>query len=112
LPRTWEASYQKTDLECREFMEVGCKQGGAADVFHEVLGDGPGQAKPVVSGRATPQLIDDDQGIAACTLYSIVCVAVHIISSFPDAPRFLLHVVCKGTCLSSIKCSSSRHDLP
>jgi hypothetical protein len=58
-----------TNLECCELVEVSCKQSRAANILHEMLRDGPGQAKPIVSGCATPQLIDDDQRIAACTLH-------------------------------------------
>ena len=49
------------DLKSCELVEVGGKEGGAADIFHEVLGDSPCQAKPIISGCATPQLINDHQ---------------------------------------------------
>ena len=43
-------------------MEVGGEEGGAAQLGHEVLGDGPGEAKAVVGGGAAAELVDDDEG--------------------------------------------------
>ena len=55
-------------LEGRELMEVSGKERGAADDLHQVLRDGPGEAKPVVGGRPPAKLIDDDQRLAARSL--------------------------------------------
>ena len=51
-------------------MEVGGKQCGAANLRHEVLRDGPRQAKAIIGAGAAPQLIYDYQGLAAGTLQS------------------------------------------
>ena len=48
-------------LEGSKLVEVGCKEGGAANGLHEVLRDGPGQPKAIVGGCAPPQLINDHQ---------------------------------------------------
>lgn len=42
-------------------MEVGGKEGGAANGLHQVLRNGPGQAKAIIGGSAPAQLIYDHQ---------------------------------------------------
>ena len=68
-----------TCLQGRELVEVGGKQRGASDGGHQVLRNGPGQAKAVIGGRATPQLVDDDQRLLARTLhittFKVMCVS-------------------------------------
>ena len=59
-----------TYLKGCELMEVGREERGAADLCHEVLRDGPRQAKAIIGAGAAPQLIYDDQGLAARTLQS------------------------------------------
>ena len=49
-------------------MKVGCKERGAADLCHEMLRDGPRQSEAVVGAGPPPQLVYDDQGLAACAL--------------------------------------------
>ena len=57
-----------THVQLRELVEVSGKERGRPNVLHDVLADGPGQAVAVVRGRATAQLVDDDQGAAGGTL--------------------------------------------
>ena len=57
-------------LEGSKLVEVCGKQGGAANLSHQVLRDGPGQAEAIVRGRAAPQLVDDDQAALCCTLHT------------------------------------------
>ena len=63
----WTPSVQ-AHLEGGQLVEVGREERGAADLAHQVLRDGPGQAKAVVGGRAPAQLVDDDQRALARAL--------------------------------------------
>ena len=56
---------EKQHLQCSELVEMCGKERGAADRLHEVLGDGPGQAKAVVRACAPPQLVNDHQRLGA-----------------------------------------------
>lgn len=41
-------------------MEVGGKQCWAPDLLHEMLRNGPGEAKPIVCGGPPAKLVNDD----------------------------------------------------
>lgn len=52
-------------LRCqrRQLVEVGGKQTEATDLGGDVFADGPGQTEAVVRGRASAELIDDDERV-------------------------------------------------
>ena len=49
--------------QCGQLMEVRGKQAEGAQLGGNVLRDGPGQAKAIIRGRASAQLINDDEGV-------------------------------------------------
>mgnify|MGYP001807602670 CR=1 FL=1 len=48
-------------LNVSQLVEVCGEQRWCGNVRHDVLGDGPGQAKPIIGGCAATQLVDDDE---------------------------------------------------
>lgn len=45
----------------RQLVEVSGKEAEGADLGGDVLADGPGQTEAVVRGRASAELVDDDE---------------------------------------------------